>query len=66
MDELELRKRRCAAGYFTQVAMARKMGMTRANYGNRERGTVRFSAAEIQRMCEYLGLSLEEGLKIMM
>lgn len=66
VDTLELKKRRCAKGYFTQADMARAMEMKRANYGNRERGLTPFSAEEIVKMCSLLEMSLSEGMTILL
>ena len=66
VDTLELKKRRCSQGYFTQGQMADAMGMKRANYGNRERGLTPFSAEEIVKMCALLGMSLSEGMTILL
>jgi transcriptional regulator with XRE-family HTH domain len=65
VDTVELKKARCQAGYFTSADMARAMGMKRTNYGNRERGIVPFSADEIVKMCALLGISLEDGMKLL-
>lgn len=66
MDTLALKKRRCEMGYFTQSEMARALGMTRANYGNRERGLIRFRGSEIPKVCELLDWTLEEGVKVLL
>lgn len=66
MDGFELKKKRCAAGYFTQVDMARAMGMKPENYRNRERGHTPFTADEVVKVCELLGMSLDEGIKILL
>lgn len=65
VDTVQLKKVRCSAGFFTSAEMARAMGMKRSNYGNRERGVVPFSADEIVRMCGLLGISLEDGMKLL-
>ena len=63
MDTMALKKRRCEKGFFTQVSLARQIGMSAENYGNRERGRVRFTADELSRLCEALDWTLEEGLR---
>ena len=63
MDTVALKKRRCSKGFFTQAAMARAIEMAPTNYGNRENGKIKFKAAEIQKLCEKLDWTLEEGLK---
>ena len=64
MDTERLRRARHARGIHHQSEMAKKLGMTRQNYSNRERGVVKIKADELQKICEVLGLSLEEGLEI--
>ena len=66
VQTIELKKKRCSQGFFTQKSMAEAMGMSKANYGNRERGLVPFSAEEMVAMCRLLGMSLDEGMKILL
>lgn len=65
VNSLEIRKRRCSKGYFSQAAMAEAMGMKKANYGNRESGKVAFSADEIVKLCSLLDWTLEEGMSVL-
>lgn len=66
VDTVRLKKLRCAKGYFTQTSIAREMNMKPANYGNRERGHTPFTADEVVKMCGILGLSLEEGMEVLL
>lgn len=66
MNTIELKKRRCAKGYFTQTAMAEALGMKKALYGNRERGVTPFTADEVVKMCYLLDWTLEEGMRVLL
>ena len=66
VDSLELKKLRCSKGFFSQQAFADALGMSRMAYANRERGKTKFTTAEILAACSVLGISLEDGLKIML
>ena len=66
VDTEQLKKLRCAKSYFSATEFARAVGMSPRNYGNRERGKVKFSADEIVKVCEVLGISLEEGINVLL
>ena len=61
VDTVRLKKLRCAKGYFTQTSMAKAMSMKPANYGNTP-----FTADDVVKICGILGLSLEEGMEILL
>ena len=72
MDRETLKRRRSALGYYTYAEFANALQekgldrMTGKNYQNRELGKVKFSLREMQAICEVLGWSLEDGLRILM
>lgn len=66
VNTVELKKRRCAKGYFTQTSFAEALGMNVANYGNRERGVTPFTAEDVVKICGLLGMSLEEGMSVLL
>ena len=65
VDTDRLKKLRCAHGYYTAASFARALGMSRANYYNRENGIVPFTATDIVAVCGLLGISIEVGVEIM-
>lgn len=66
VNTVELRKARCSKGYFTSKGFAKELGLSYSSYRNRENGKVRFTASEIVKICELLGITLEEGMSILM
>lgn len=65
VDTEKLRVLRCSKAYFDAADFARAIGMKPENYRNRERGKVKFSTDEVLKICEVLGVSLEEVLGIL-
>ena len=65
VDTERLKILRCSHSFYKSKDFAERLGMTPKNYSNRERGKVKFSADEIMKVCEVLGISLEEGIQIL-
>ena len=65
VDTVRLKKLRCAEGYFTAAGFAREIGMNAVSYRNRENGLVPFTAEEVVRVCNKLGLPIDYGFRIL-